>query len=56
MNASFVFDIPLMIGVMALLTVPSLIRGKLARWQGVSLLLLYVGYCVLQFVLIPMFP
>ena len=56
MNASFVFDIPLMIGVMALLTVPSLIRGKLARWQGISLLLLYVGYCVLQFVLIPMFP
>jgi len=56
MNASFVFDIPLMIGVMALLTLPSVIRGKLARWQGLSLLLLYVGYCVLQFVLIPMFP
>ena len=55
-NASFVFDIPLMVGVMALMTIPALLRGKLARWQGVSLLLLYGAYCVLQFVLIPMFP
>ena len=55
-NASFIFDIPLMIGVMALMTLPALVRGKLARWQGVSLLLLYGAYCVLQFVLIPMFP
>lgn len=56
MNASFIFDIPLMIGVMALMTVPALVRGKLARWQGISLLGLYAAYCVLQFVLIPMFP
>ena len=56
MNASFVFDIPLMIGVMALLTIPTLLRGKLSRWQGISLLALYGAYCVLQFVLIPMFP
>ena len=55
-NASFIFDIPLMIGVMALLTIPTLLRGKLARWQGLSLLCLYGAYCVLQFVLIPMFP
>ena len=56
MNASFIFDIPLMIGVMALMTLPALVRGKLARWQGLSLLCLYGAYCVLQFVLIPMFP
>jgi len=56
MNASLVFDIPLMIGVMALLTLPTLLRGKLSRWQGVSLLLIYGAYCVLQFVLIPMLP
>ena len=56
MNASFVFDIPLMIGVMALMTLPTLIRGKLARWQGISLLGIYAAYCVLQFLLIPMFP
>ena len=56
MNASFVFDIPLMIGVMALMTIPTVLTGKLRRWQGVSLLGLYGAYCVLQFVLIPMFP
>ncbi len=56
MNASLVFDIPLVLGVMAILTIPTLLRGKLARWQGVSLLALYGAYCVLQFVLIPMFP
>ena len=56
MNTSFVFDIPLFIAVMAILTVPSILRGKLARWQGITLLSLYVAYCVLQFALIPMFP
>ena len=55
-NASFIFDIPLMVGVMALMTVPALVTGKLRRWQGISLLGLYAAYCVLQFVLIPMFP
>ena len=55
MNASFIFDIPLMIGVMALMTIPTLVRGKLARWQGISLLCLYVAYCVLQFVVLPKF-
>ena len=56
MNTSLVFDIPLFIGVMAILTVPTLLRGKLARWQGITLLSLYAAYCVLQFVLIPMMP
>ena len=56
MNASFIFDIPLMIGVMAIMTLPAVFKGKLKRWQGVSLLALYGAYCVLQFVLIPMFP
>ena len=55
-NASFIFDIPLMLGVMALMTIPTVLTGKLRRWQGVSLLGLYGAYCVLQFVLIPMFP
>ena len=56
MNASFIFDIPLMIGVMAIMTIPAVLTGKLKRWQGASLLALYGAYCVLQFVLIPMFP
>ena len=48
-NSSFVLDIPLMLAVMALMTVPALIRGKLSRWQGIVLLCLYAGFCVLQF-------
>ena len=49
MNASLVLDIPLMMIVMALLTVPALIRGKLARWQGITLLGIYAAFCVFQF-------
>lgn len=51
MNASLVLDIPLMIGVMALLCVPALISGKLKRGQGIILLLIYASFCVIQFVL-----
>jgi cation:H+ antiporter len=48
-NASLVMDIPVMFAVMLLLTVPALVRGKLARWQGVTLLLIYAAFCVVQF-------
>lgn len=54
-NASLIFDIPLVFVAMGILTVPTIIRGKLARWQGISLLCLYVGYCLLQFVVLPQF-
>ena len=49
MNASFVIDIPLMLIVMLILTLPPLIKGKLYRWQGILLLALYAGYCFFQF-------
>lgn len=49
-NASLVLDIPLMFAVMLILVVPSLIRGKLARWQGITLLALYAGFCAVQFI------
>ncbi len=49
MNASLVVDIPLMLAVMLLLTIPALITGKLKRYQGVLLLALYAGYVVFQF-------
>ncbi|MBR6726873.1 MAG: sodium:calcium antiporter, partial [Clostridia bacterium] len=49
MNASLVLDLPLMLGVMALMIVPTLIRGKLARWQGISLLVIYTAFCTVQF-------
>lgn len=48
-NSSLVIDLPIMMLVMVLLTVPSLIRGKLSRWQGIVLLLVYAGFCALQF-------
>lgn len=49
MNVSLTVDIPLMLGVMLILTLPALIRGKLARWQGILLLCLYTAFCVFQF-------
>ncbi len=48
-NASLAVDIPVMFAVMALMTVPALIRGKLSRWQGIVLLCVYVGFCAFQF-------
>ncbi len=50
-NSSLVLDIPLMFVVMALLTVPALLSGKLRRWQGVALLGIYAAFCALQFTL-----
>ena len=50
-NASLVLDIPLMIGVMLLLTMPALLKKKLYRWQGISLLCMYALFCVVQFVI-----
>lgn len=49
MNASFVIDIPLVMIVMLILTVPPLIRGRLYRWQGILLLFIYAAYCIFQF-------
>ena len=50
MNASLVLDIPLMLGVMLLLTVPALAQKKLSRWQGIALLGIYAAFCLFQFV------
>ena len=51
MPASLVMDIPVMLGVMLLMTVPTLIRGKLSRVQGIILLCIYAAFCTVQFVL-----
>ena len=48
-NASLVLDIPVMLGVMLLLTVPALTRKKLERWQGIVLLCVYAAFCLFQF-------
>lgn len=48
-NSSLIVDIPVMLGVMGLLCIPALCTGKLKRWQGVTLLLIYAGFCTFQF-------
>ena len=48
-NASLVLDIPVMLAVMLLLTVPALTRKKLSRWQGITLLSIYAAFCLFQF-------
>ena len=49
-NASLVLDMPLMLIVMLLLTVPALLTKKLSRWQGIVLLAVYASFCLFQFV------
>ena len=48
-NASLVLDIPLMLFVMAFLTLPPLATKNLSRWQGIVLLCIYAAFCVFQF-------
>ncbi|MBR2012827.1 MAG: calcium/sodium antiporter [Clostridia bacterium] len=50
-NASLVIDIPVMLAVMLIMTVPTLFREKLSRWQGILLLGIYAAFCVVQFVI-----
>ncbi len=50
-NSSLVLNIPAILAVMLTLTVPTLIRQKLSRVQGIALLCIYAGFCVLQFVI-----
>ncbi len=51
-NASFVLDLPVMLGVMGLLTIPTILRGKLSRWQGITLLAIYAAFMFMQFVFV----
>lgn len=48
-NSSLVVDIPLMLGVMLLLTLPPLFKEKLYRWQGILLLCIYFVFTAYQF-------
>ena len=51
LNMSLVVEIPVMLGVMALMVLPALLRKKLSRWQGIVLLCIYLAFVVCQFVL-----
>lgn len=48
-NASLVLDIPLMFIVMLLLIVPTFVKKKMKRWQGILLLVIYFSYILFQF-------
>lgn len=47
-NTSLVMEIPVMLSVMALMTLPAAFKGKLFRWQGILLLGIYAAFVVLQ--------
>lgn len=47
-NTSQLIEIPLMMAVMALMTLPTLKKGELKRWQGVTLLSIYAAFVTLQ--------
>ena len=51
-NVSFVLDIPVMLAVMSILTIPAILKNKLSRWQGIALLSIYVLFLVIQFVFV----
>ena len=48
-NASLVLDMPVMMAVMAIMTLPAMARKKLSRVQGILLLCIYAAFCVIQF-------
>ena len=50
-NSSLVLDLPVMLAVMFILTVPALVKGKLNRAQGITMLAIYAAFCVVQFVM-----
>lgn len=50
-NSSLIVDIPVMLGVMCILCIPALCAGKLRRWQGITLLAVYAGFCIFQYVI-----
>ncbi|MBR3402221.1 MAG: calcium/sodium antiporter [Parasporobacterium sp.] len=49
-NASLILDLPLMLLVMLIMVIPALVKGRLYRWQGIVLLVLYAGFCAVQMI------
>ncbi len=50
-NSTLILDLPIMLLVMMLLTLPPIIRGKISRWQGFVLLAIYAAFFAVQFIL-----
>ena len=51
-NASLIFDLPIVFLVMGLMTIPTILQGKLKRWQGISLLAIYIAFMAVQFLFV----
>lgn len=49
LNSSLIVDIPVMLAVMAIMCLPAIKKGKLSRWQGIALLLIYAAFTAFQF-------
>ena len=47
-NTSLILELPLMVGVMALMTLPAIRKGRLFLWQGAVLLSVYALFVLLQ--------
>lgn len=47
-NAVLIIDVPLALILMFIMCMPSLALGKTKRWQGIVMLLLYVGFMIYQ--------
>ena len=47
-NTSLILELPLMVGVMALMTLPAIRKKKLFRWQGGLLLGIYAAFVLIQ--------
>ena len=50
-NSSLIIDLPVMLSVMAILIVPTMIKEKLSRWQGIVLLGIYAAFLAFSFVI-----
>ena len=48
-NSSLIVDIPLALIVMLILCLPTIIRGKTSRWQGILLYIIYAVFLYYQF-------
>lgn len=51
-NASLVFDLPVVFLAMGIMTIPTILQGKLKRWEGISLLAIYVAFMAVQFIFV----
>ncbi len=43
---TFTIDLPVSLGIMIIVFIPSLITKKFSKWQGITILTIYIGYIV----------